>query len=190
MPNDAGRKEKLVWRDQKQNSQLTEENRDEEDLINLVKPAKQLNHYTKPSHLLKSKLKTSQLFQQQNARTGQLKGSRVTPHAQQMQQPVQRSKFLTKTQHQTKASVDMQNSNQSKDSSQAELEGMQSDDRLKADPSGLQPMSGIDSLRQEAGHPAAFYPRPGQSMQEANRKLGKPGDELQMQIQKPFSHRP
>ncbi|MFO0116879.1 MAG: hypothetical protein ACK521_04450 [bacterium] len=61
MPSEAQKKDRLVWRDFK-NSQLTEENRDEDDLINLVKPAKQLNHYTKPSHALKSKLKTSKLF--------------------------------------------------------------------------------------------------------------------------------
>jgi hypothetical protein len=50
MPSEATRKEKLVWKDHKHNNALTEENKDEEDLINLVKPAKQLNHYTKPCH--------------------------------------------------------------------------------------------------------------------------------------------
>jgi hypothetical protein len=90
MPSEAAKKEKLIWRDQKHNNPLTEENKDEDDLINLVKPAKQLNHYTKPSHLLKSKLKTSKLFQQQNTRPDQLKhqGNRLTPTAQQMQHPV------------------------------------------------------------------------------------------------------
>lgn len=58
--------------------------------------------------------------------------------------------------------------------------------RMKSDPTSFQPSSGIDSLKQEGVQPVAFYPRPGQSMQEANRKFGKPGDDMHVQIAKPF----
>lgn len=52
-----------MWRDiaQNQHSALCEENKDEEDLVNLENPPKQLNHYNKPATQLKSKLKTSKL---------------------------------------------------------------------------------------------------------------------------------
>jgi hypothetical protein len=62
--SDFQKKDKLVWRDIRTHNKqgLTEENKDEEDLVNLDKPEKQLNHYTKPSSQLKSKLRTSKLY--------------------------------------------------------------------------------------------------------------------------------
>lgn len=65
VPSDFQRKEKLAWRDIRSHNKqgLTEENNDEDDLVNLDKPDKQLNHYTKPCSQLKSKLRTSKLFQ-------------------------------------------------------------------------------------------------------------------------------
>lgn len=44
---------------------LWEENRDQDDLVNLVNPAKQMNHRTKHAGAVKSKLKGSQLNKQQ-----------------------------------------------------------------------------------------------------------------------------
>lgn len=61
------KKDKLVWRDLADPTQLLwEENRDSDDLVNLVNPAKQQNHRTKPSSNLKSKLKGTSLHQQQS----------------------------------------------------------------------------------------------------------------------------
>ena len=59
---------KLLWRDKKQstdNPTLCEENKDEEDLINIDHPPKQMNHYLKPATNLKSKLKNSKLHDAQ-----------------------------------------------------------------------------------------------------------------------------
>jgi hypothetical protein len=44
---------------------LWEENRDCDDLVNLVNPPKQMNHYTKHHSQLKSKLKGSKTHQSQ-----------------------------------------------------------------------------------------------------------------------------
>lgn len=48
-----------MWRDFASNNHfaLCEENRDCDDLVNLNNPARQINHYTKPSSALKSRLK-------------------------------------------------------------------------------------------------------------------------------------
>ena len=54
----------LVWRDlakERQPQPLCEENEDAADLVNLMNPPKQLNHYQKPASSLKSKLKNSKL---------------------------------------------------------------------------------------------------------------------------------
>ena len=61
------RTERLVWRDISTNNDkhLCEENQDKDDLVNLVNPAKQMNHYTKCNSNLQSKLKGSKLNQQQ-----------------------------------------------------------------------------------------------------------------------------
>jgi hypothetical protein len=50
----------LIWKDLKSNYKqgLCEENRDEEDLVNLVNPPKQRNHYIKPASKLKPALKS------------------------------------------------------------------------------------------------------------------------------------
>lgn len=62
-PGALPKQDKLKWKDvaNSQASALCEENKDEEDLVNLENPPKQLNHYNKPASALKSKLKTSKL---------------------------------------------------------------------------------------------------------------------------------
>ena len=61
----------LEWRDITakpiQHKALCEENRDEDDLVNLVNPPKQRNHYTKHKDNIKSALKGTKLHTQQRA---------------------------------------------------------------------------------------------------------------------------
>lgn len=91
---------------------LCEENRDEEDLINLVNPPKQMNHRSKPAHALKSKLKNSKLHlaqkRQEQFAANQMAAGYNMHGAKQPQGPMPvransanaKSKFLTKTQTQ------------------------------------------------------------------------------------------
>ena len=59
----------LEWRDITakpiQHKALCEENRDEDDLVNLVNPPKQRNHYDKKAANIKSGLKGTKLYLQQ-----------------------------------------------------------------------------------------------------------------------------
>ena len=86
---------------------LCEENKDEEDLINLTNPPKQLNHYQKPASKLKSMLKTSKLHatQKRSESFGPLHSQNFmqeNPMATHFAPPRansanSKSKFLTKT---------------------------------------------------------------------------------------------
>ena len=109
------KKDLLIWRDltkDRQPKSLCEENEDAKDLINLINPPKQMNHYHKPAAQLKSKLKNSKLHaaqkrqEQYGAASSQLNqnfmkepATEPTPQAPPRANSANsKSKFLTKTQ--------------------------------------------------------------------------------------------
>lgn len=77
-------KKMLVWKDTKSNFQqsLCEENRDEDDLVNLHNPPKQRNHYTKHHSNCKSALKVGK--RQSQDRTTKLVETRTRCSSQQV----------------------------------------------------------------------------------------------------------
>ncbi len=104
------KQDQVVWKDlvENQPNALCEENKDEDDLINLTNPPKQLNHYQKSASQLKSKLRTSKLHavQKRQEMFGAVHSQNFTQENTQATHQVpprgnsamnSKSKFLTKT---------------------------------------------------------------------------------------------